>query len=411
MRESGRTSNFGVIVTLGMLIGLNPFSIDMYLPGFASIAADLGTDASSVGLTLSSFFAGICLGQVIYGPLLDRFGRKKPLLIGLGIFFLTSIAASFANTIETLIALRFVQALGGCAGMVASRAFVRDIFPPEENARIFSLLILVMGVAPIVAPSVGSFIVTTLGWNAIFIALALISALISVAVFFVLPEPRTPDREISLNPIRVLIDYISVGRNIRFMLFTLATSFSTAGMFAYITSSPILFMQIHELTEGQFGLAFSFCAFCLIVGSQFNRMLLRNRSASTLAELTGAAILFIAAALFILTAFSIANFAVTIVCIALFLFLLGMFNPNSGALALTSVHEKIGMASALMGFIQMGLSAIAAAVVSSFSNGSALTMSAVMVTSIGLAVACVFSVRLIPGESAEPLAELIHTTV
>lgn len=411
MERRGRTSHFGVIVTLGMLIGLNPFSIDMYLPGFASIAADLGTNTSSVGLTLSSFFAGICIGQVIYGPLLDRFGRKTPLLIGLLIYFLASIVAAFAASIEQLIALRFVQALGGCAGMVASRAFVRDIFPSEENARVFSLLILVMGVAPIIAPSVGSFIVTTLGWHAIFIALALISVLISAAVFFVLPEPKMPDRDISLNPICVLIDYINVGRNLRFILFTLATSFSTAAMFAYITSSPILFMQIHGLTEGQFGLTFSFCALCLIVGSQVNRLLLRKSSTARLAELTGLAILLVATVLFILTALSIANFGITIVCIASFLFLLGMFNPNSGALALTSVHEKIGMASALMGFIQMGLSAVAAAVVSSFANGSALTMTAVMFTSIGVAVACVFSVRLIQCAAAEPSSELIHTTV
>ena len=411
MAQRGRGSNFGVIVTLGMLIGLNPFSIDMYLPGFAAIAADLETDSATVGLTLSSFFAGICIGQVIYGPLLDRFGRKKPLLIGLGIYFLTSIVAALAISIEQLIVLRFIQALGGCAGMVASRAFVRDLFAPEENARVFSLLILVMGVAPIIAPSVGSFIVTSLGWHAIFIALALIAAVISAAVFVVLPESIDRDHDVSLNPIRVLVDYIDVGRNPRFILFTLATSFSTAAMFAYITSSPILFMNLHGLTEAQFGLTFSLCAFCLIVGSQVNRLMLRRGSASGLAEMTGVAILFVTTALFTLNAFALSNFVITIVCIAAFLFLLGMFNPNSGALALTSVHQKIGMASALMGFIQMGLSAIAAAVVSSLSDGSALTMTAVMFTSIGIAVACVFSVRLIPGESAEPLAELIHTTV
>lgn len=409
-RTEGR-SHFAIIITLGMLIGLNPFSIDMYLPGFAAIAADLGTDTATVGLTLSSFFAGICIGQIIYGPLLDRFGRKRPLLIGLGIFLLTSIAAAFASSIEQLVVLRFIQALGGCAGMVASRAYVRDLFPPEENARIFSLLILVMGVAPIIAPSIGSFIVTALDWHAIFVALALIAGVIFTAVSLVLPESKESDPSVSLNPPKVVKEYFSVALNARFMLFTLAMSFSTAALFAYITSSPILFMKVHQLTEFQFGLTFSFCAFCLIVGSQLNRVLLRSLSSNRVAEITGVAIVMVAALLLVLTAYAAAGFTVTIACIAAFLFLMGMFNPNVGALAITSVHEKIGMASALMGFIQMGLSAIAAAIVSSFASVSAMTMTAVLLSCVGVAVASVFAVRFVRGESPGPVPEMIHTTI
>lgn len=409
-RTEGR-SHFAIIITLGMLIGLNPFSIDMYLPGFAAIAADLGTDTATVGLTLSTFFAGICIGQIIYGPLLDRFGRKRPLLIGLGIFFLTSIAGAFASSIEQLVVLRFIQALGGCSGMVASRAYVRDLFPPEENARIFSLLILVMGVAPIIAPSIGSFIVTALDWHAIFVALAVIAAVIFTAVSLVLPESKESDASVSLNPPKVVKEYFSVALNARFMLFTLAMSFSTAALFVYITSSPILFMKVHQLTEFQFGLTFSFCAFCLIVGSQLNRVLLRSLTSNRVAEITGVAIVMVAALLLVLTAYAAAGFAVTIACIAAFLFLMGMFNPNVGALAITSVHEKIGMASALMGFIQMGLSAIAAAIVSSFASVSAMTMTAVLLSCVGVAVASVFAVRFVRGESLDPVAEMIHTTI
>lgn len=412
MSQRGHRSHFAIIVTLGMLIGLNPFSIDMYLPGFEAIASDLSSDVATVGLTLSSFFAGICLGQVVYGPLLDRFGRKKPLMIGLAVFFLTSVVAAFANSIEQLVVIRFVQALGGCSGMVASRAFVRDIFPAEENARVFSLLILVMGVAPIIAPSVGSFIVTALNWHAIFATLAVISAAIFTAVLIILPEPVGPDTSVSLSPVRVVADYISVAKNIRYLLFALATSFSTAALFGYITSSPILFMRIHGLSEFQFGLTFSFCAFCLIIGSQVNRYALRKYSTAAMAELTGTAILAIALGFVLLNLFSLAGLVVTVCCIAAFMFLLGMFNPNSGALSLTSVNEKIGMASALMGFIQMGLSAIAAAVVSSLSNGSANTMSWVIFSCIVIAVSCVFAVRLlgVQPESSRP-SELLHTTI
>lgn len=410
MSQSGRRSQLGIIVTLGLLIGLNPFSIDMYLPGFEAIAADLGTDTATVGLTLSSFFAGICLGQVVYGPLLDRYGRKRPLMIGLAVFFLASVIAAFASSIEQLVVVRFVQALGGCAGMVASRAFVRDIFPAEENARVFSLLILVMGVAPIIAPSVGSFIVITLNWPAIFVTLALIAAAIFTAVAVVLPEPVGPDPTISLSPVRVLADYFNVARNARYLLFALATSFSTAALFGYITSSPILFMKIHGLSEFQFGFTFSFCALCLIVGSQVNRYLLRRLSTTAMTEITGAAILAVAVAFLLFNLFAFATLAVTIGCIAAFMFLLGMFNPNSGALSLTSVDEKIGMASALMGFIQMGLSAIAAAIVSSLSSESANAMSWVIFACIALAVVCAFGVRLL-GEPTQSSSEMAHTTI
>jgi DHA1 family bicyclomycin/chloramphenicol resistance-like MFS transporter len=210
----------------------------------------------------------------------------------------------------------------------------------------------------------------------------------------------------------VVREYFGVALNARFMLFTLATSFSTAALFSYITSSPILFMKVHGLSESQFGLTFSFCAFCLIVGSQLNRFLLRRFSADRLAELTGLAILVVSAALFALTVSSVAGFVVTIACIASFLFLLGMFNPNTGALALTSVHEKIGMASALMGFIQMGLSAIAAAIVSSLSGVSSTTMTTMLFACMGVSVACVFGVRLL-GETAPESAtsDMIHTTI
>ena len=148
---------FVTILVLGMITAIGPFSIDMYLPAFADIAADLHTTVAHATLSLSSFFIGISLGQFIYGPLLDRYGRKKPLLIGLSLYLVASIMCAFAQSADMLIALRLLQALGGCAGMVASRAMVRDIFSVAENAKIFSLLMLVVGVSPIIAPTLGRF--------------------------------------------------------------------------------------------------------------------------------------------------------------------------------------------------------------------------------------------------------------
>src|SRR5690606_24641860 len=151
------------------------FSIDMYLPGFSAIAEDLKTDVATVGLTLTSYFVGISVGQLIYGPLIDRYGRKKPFLIGLSIYLLAALGCAFSPHINWLIAMRLILALGGCVGMVASRAIIRDIFPVNETARVFSTLLLVMGVAPIIAPTIGGYLISNFGWPYIFIILSFIA--------------------------------------------------------------------------------------------------------------------------------------------------------------------------------------------------------------------------------------------
>src|SRR4028118_54130 len=200
--------NFKIILILGLLSAIGPFSIDMYLPGFPAIAADLHTSVDAVSYSLSSFFIGICVGQLICGPLLDRFGRKRPLYIGLVIYIIASLACAISNSVELLIGFRFLQALGGCVGMVAPGAIVRDVFPVEENARIFSLLILVLGVSPIIAPTAGSYVIAAFGWHAVFIVLALITALLLIAVIFLLPESKQPDPSMSLRPKPILNSFL-----------------------------------------------------------------------------------------------------------------------------------------------------------------------------------------------------------
>ena len=173
---------FFLVLILGALTAIGPFSIDMYLPGFPAIAKSLHTSAAQVSLSLSSFFIGISFGQLLYGPLLDRFGRKKPLYFGLIVYILTSIGCFFATSIETLIVLRFIQAIGSCAAGVASMAMVRDIFPVKDNAKVFALLILILGVSPMIAPTVGGYITAVFGWQLIFLILASIAALVLLAV-------------------------------------------------------------------------------------------------------------------------------------------------------------------------------------------------------------------------------------
>ena len=194
--------NLRMILILGALSAFGPLAIDFYLPGFPAMALAFGTDEKHVQLTLAAYFLGLSIGQLVYGPIADRFGRRKPLLFGVGLFTMASLACAFAPSLEWLIAARFVQALGGCAGMVISRAIVSDKCSPVESAKVFSQLVLVMGLAPILAPMLGGLLVNVYGWQAIFMTLTLFSALTSIAVFVGLPEsmPSVSVMKIACQP-------------------------------------------------------------------------------------------------------------------------------------------------------------------------------------------------------------------
>src|SRR3954471_7947431 len=206
-------NKFRIILILGLLSAIGPFSIDMYLPGFPTIAESLHTTPEMLSYSLSSYFIGICVGQMFIGPLLDRFGRKRPLYGGIIIYILSSLGCAFSPTIEMLIFFRFFQAAGGCVGMVAPRAIVRDVFPVSENARIFSLLILIIGVSPIIAPTAGGYVTAHFGWHGIFILLAAITFLILLAVIWLLPESKKPDPTFSLKPKPILTSFNKVITN------------------------------------------------------------------------------------------------------------------------------------------------------------------------------------------------------
>src|SRR3954470_3434580 len=171
-------NNFKVILIMGLLTAIAPLSIDMYLPAFSGIARDLHSTISEVTLSLSSFFIGISAGQLLYGPLLERFGRKPPLYPGLCLFFLASVGCAFSQSVHGLIVFRLFQAIGGCVGMVAARAMVRDLFDTKDNAKVFSMLMLVVSVSPVIAPTLGGYITTTLGWRYVFAMLILVVLLI-----------------------------------------------------------------------------------------------------------------------------------------------------------------------------------------------------------------------------------------
>ncbi|GAB3203859.1 DHA1 family bicyclomycin/chloramphenicol resistance-like MFS transporter [Pontibacter aydingkolensis] len=380
-----------IILILGALAALGPFAIDMYLPGFPAIAKDLNTDISHVALSLTSYFIGISVGQLIYGPLVDRFGRKKPLLVGLTLFIVAAIGCAFAPTVEWLIALRLLLALGGCVGMVASRAVVRDVFPVKDIPKVFSMLMLVMGVAPIIAPTIGGLVTAHLGWRYIFAVLSAIGLAVMLLIIFLLPESKGPDPTLSLKPKYVLADFFSVLKNPVFLTYAFAASTAQAGLFAYITGSPFVFMEIFGLSETHYGWVFGMNAFGFIAGSQFNNLMLRKRTSAQITLGTGV-IQFMAGTLLLLgNYFGYLNPEGSLILIFCYLFCLGVLSPNASALALAPFARNAGSASALMGSAQMAIGAIASVIISALHNGTAIPMMGVM------AGATIISVSLLLG--------------
>lgn len=370
---------FSLIVILGTLSAIGPFSIDMYLPGFPAIADNLNTTVAHVALSLSSFFIGISAGQLLYGPLLDRFGRKKPLYFGLSLFILASLGCALVKTADMLVVLRFFQAIGGCAGMVAARAMVRDLFPVEENAKVFSLLMLVIGVSPMIAPATGGYVAVEFGWQYIFIILAVIGALILTGVHFILPESRQPDNTLSLRPKMVIKNFFGVFTNPQFYTYAITGSMAGGGLYAYISGSPFVFMELNNLSGQQYGWIFAVNAFGLIGSSQMNSLLLKKGYKSE-QIVVGALICQSLAGICLLAATISGNLTLfsTLCIIFIFLCCQGYVFPNASALSLAPFSKNAGSASALLGGLQMGIGALASASVSWLSNNTALPMAGVM---------------------------------
>ena len=371
-------SKFSIILILGLLSAIGPFSIDMYLPGFPAIAEDLHSTVAHVSLSLSSFFIGISAGQFLYGPLLDRFGRKRPLYIGLIAYLLASIGCSLATSADALILLRLLQALGGCAGMVASRAMVRDLFDVKDNAKVFSLLMLVVGVSPLIAPTLGGYLTAAFGWQSVFIVLSVMGLGILAAVHFTLPESRKPDTSLSLKPRPILLGFLAVLRQPQFFTYMLTGAIASAGLYAYIAGSPTVFMELFKVTERQYGWIFAGIAMGLIGSSQLNSLLLRRYKSEAIIKVALLCQTITSLLLFAGTLLGWLGLAGTIFLIFMYLCCQGFIFPNSSALSLAPFTRNAGSASALLGALQMAIGAFTSALVSFLNDHTARPMTGVM---------------------------------
>jgi DHA1 family bicyclomycin/chloramphenicol resistance-like MFS transporter len=369
--------NFRTILILGALSAFGPLAIDFYLPAFPAMAAAFGTDEKHVQMTLAAYFLGLSLGQLAYGPVADRFGRRIPLLVGVTLFTLASLACAFAPSLDWLIAARFVQALGGCAGMVISRAVVSDKCDAVGSAKVFSQLMLVMGLAPILAPMLGGLLVNLHGWQSIFIALTAFSALSALAVAMGLPEslpanqPRQPLSGALRQYGRLLADKVFLGH-------ALTGGVAIAGMFAYIAGSPFVFIKLYGVPPEHFGWLFGLNAAGFILVAQLNARLLSKRGPAFL--LARAVWVYLAAGLTLLAVSTLHTEQLWPLLIPLFICIasLGCIIPNAAACAMNGQGARAGSASAMLGCLQFSVAAGAAALVGVLHDGTAMPMAMVI---------------------------------
>ena len=356
-------NRFFLIVLLGLLMTVSPISIDMYLPAFNQMARALHGSAADIALSLTSYFVGLAAGQLFYGPLLDRFGRRVPVLAGLGLYLLATIGCMSAQSVSWLIVARFFQAFGGCAAQVGATAMVRDFFPPEESAKIFSMLMLVLGVSPLLAPSIGNFVVENKGWQAVFVILFFANLLIAANVAMFLPEGHRPDPKISLKIGPIFSGFASIFADRRFAVYALAGAFSFAGLFVYVTGSPLIFMDHFHLSAGNYSKLFALLAIGFIGSAQINSLLGKKFKPETVFvwALGGQCIAGVALVAVALTGAT--SLPITIALFFIYLSSLGIASPNASAVALAPFGDIAGSAAALLGFLQIGAGAFASSAI------------------------------------------------
>ncbi|WP_417680989.1 multidrug effflux MFS transporter [Pseudidiomarina aquimaris] len=349
-----------VVVVLALLTMFGPLSIDMYLPAFGDIAASYGTESNRVELSLTSFFLGLFIGQLLYGTASDKWGRKPPLYFGLTIYILSSLACAYAPNLESLIVLRFLQAIGSCAGLVIARAMVRDLYTPQASAQVFSFLILVMGIAPVLAPLAGAYVTKAFGWQAIFIIVAVLAVACMAIVHIRLPETRGFNGAVRMR--RSLPIYWDVLKDRGFLRYSLAGGVAQSGLFAYITGSPLVFIEHFGLEPTHYSWLFGLNAIGIIGMAQFNAWLLRRRDARKILNKSLPVLAVIAITAIVLGALN-ANFWWVLIVVFAYVSTLGMVFPNAMAGALAEQQERAGSASAVTGSLQFLIAGMISAVV------------------------------------------------
>ena len=388
-------SRVRLIILLGSLSAFGPLSIDMYLPALPQLSADFHVGATAAQLTLTACLAGLALGQLAAGPLSDRFGRRRPLLLGLGLFAVSSLLCAVATSAAALIGLRFVQGVGGAAGLAIARAIARDLYDGDALAGFFSALMLVNGLAPILAPVVGAQLLRVTSWRGIFVALAAIGAVLAVATALDLRETLPPElrREGGFDSVRATVAELM--RDRMFVRYLVVLGFSFGAMFAYIAGSSFVVETIHHGSAQLFSAIFAVNGIGIVAASQLNRLLLRRTSAR---RLLAAGVIALASGGFALLAVVAAGIGLAGIVPALFVLVssIGIINPNATALALADHPLVAGSASGLIGVFTFAVGAVAAPLVGVGGTDSAYAMAIVIATLGGASLVALRRLRNVP---------------
>ncbi|MFG3553093.1 multidrug effflux MFS transporter [Micromonospora sp. NPDC047557] len=398
-----------LVLVLGALIAIGPLTIDMYLPALPAITAGLQTTETAVQLTLTGTLIGLALGQLLIGPLSDVVGRRLPLLAGLAAHIVASVLCVFAPNIAVLGVLRVLQGLGVAAATVVATAVVRDLFSGASFARIFSRLMLVMGLAPILAPTLGSGLLRWTEWRGVFAALAVLGALLIVIAALQLPETLAVERRRHGGLAATLRDYRGLLNDRAFVGLVLVAGLAMASLFAYVSGSSFVLQREYGLDEQQFGLAFGAGAVGLIGATQFNVRLLRRYTpqqilVSALIAGTAAGLLLV-----VFAATGVGGLGTLLASLWLVLAAAGLALPNAPALAMSRHSEAAGTAAALLGAVQFGVGALSAPLAGLFGTGS---VPMAVVIAGGMAAALAVMVLVVPratlGAVDEDLAVSLH---
>lgn len=379
---------FRTVFILGVLSAIGSLSIDMYLPALPAIAIDLHTTDALAQLTLAAFFIGVALGQLLHGPLADRFGRKRPLYAGLWLYVLASAGCALSPNVETLMVCRLLQAIGGCACFVIARAMARDLFDTQTAARVFSRMTLIMGAAPILAPLLGGQVLVFVGWRWLFWGLAAFGVICLLMSWRGLPETRQAAAGERHWLGTAWHNYAALLRDREFMGNTLAGGIAQAGMFAYITGSPFVFIELYGVPPTQYGWLFGLNACGIIFGSQINAHLLNRRRAADVLRRTNNLVAILGMAMLAVAALRLGALPGLMVPLFAYVTSLGFSQPNAMAEALSHQHQRAGAAAALLGSMQFAAAALAGAAVGALHARSAVPMAAVICVCGLLSWAC-----------------------
>lgn len=377
-------------VVLGLLSAIGPFAIDMYLPALPTIGADFDAGIGQVQMSLMVFFVALGAGQLVYGPFSDMFGRKLPLYIGLVLFMVGSVGCALAPSIEWLIAFRFVQGLGACAGTVVPRAVVRDLHTGPEAAKLMSLLMLVFSISPILAPLAGSGVIALGGWRAVFWVVLVAAALGLILLALALPETRPVEERRESSIAGAFAAYGLLLRDRRFLALCFLGAFGVSSFFVYLANSSFVLIDHYGLTPTQYSIAFSVNAVSFFGVAQLNGLL---GARFGLMRLMRFAVTGYAASMVLLVALFLAGFdqlSVMVVLLFVAYGFLGLVVPSSAVIALDDHGAIAGTASALMGTLQFGAGIVMMAVVGLFLDGTAVPMLAGIAACSVIALALAF---------------------